>query len=267
MSVAGVHNSTDPIFDVRHLYFVQTWINKEKVARSAKSFLKKVDLNWSRYYKTKMIVDDREHDLIDRLNSIKATFEVKRLPLGDIIIEHNGTTCIIERKRTDDFAASISDGRWREQKARLAASGAIVVYLIEGSLYGQDKPPETLSSAIWNTMLRDKMWVIQTRGLEDTALHLLSLQKKIGRDIKGSTGVKSLLSKRKRKIENVFLLMLMSVPSVSERIATKLVEQWPTLKELQEQLHANSQHLRTLQVTAKRKIGPAVIKSLVKYLL
>ena len=28
---------------------------------------------------------------------------------------------------------------------------------IEGSLYHQNKPPETLSSAIWNTMLRNKM--------------------------------------------------------------------------------------------------------------
>lgn len=213
-----------------------------------------------------MIVDDREHDLIDRLTAIEATFEVQRLPLGDIIIERNGTRCIIERKRTDDFAASITDGRWREQKARLAASGAIIVYLIEGSLYQQNKPPETLSSAIWNTMLRDKMWVLQTRGIEDTTLHLLSLQKKIGRDIKGGTGIKSLLSKRKRKEENVFLLMLMSVPSVSERIATKLVAQWPTLKELQEQLRSNPKELRTIQVTAKRKIGPAVIKSLVKHL-
>ena len=127
----------------------------------------------------KMIVDDREHDLIARLRAEKIDFEIKRLPLGDIMLEVNGTVAIIERKRTDDFAASISDGRWREQKSRLAASGAIVIYLIEGSLYGQNKTPETLSSAIWNTMLRDKMWVIQTRGIEDTSLHLQQLEKKI----------------------------------------------------------------------------------------
>jgi len=213
-----------------------------------------------------MIVDDREHDLIARFKSEKVDFQVQRLPLGDILIERNGTTCLIERKRTDDFAASITDGRWREQKARLKQSGAIVVYLIEGSLYHQHKPPETLSSAIWNTMLRDNMWVIQTRGLEDTSLHLQQLVKKIGKEIKGGTGVKSLLSKRKRKIDNVFLLMLMSVPSISERIATVLVEHWPTLKDLQAQLMEDAEQLRTLKVTEKRKIGPAVIKSLKQYL-
>lgn len=214
-----------------------------------------------------MIVDDREHDLIARLQLEKVEFEIKRLPLGDILYENNGTTCIVERKRTDDFAASISDGRWREQKDRLKDSGAIVVYLIEGSLYQQNKPPETLSSALWNTMLRDKMWVIQTRGLEDTVLHLRQLKKKIGVEIKGNTGVKSLLSKRKRKIDNVFLLMLMSVPSVSERISTALVAKWPTLKALQLQLQNDPEALRQVQVTAKRKIGPAVIKSLQTHLM
>jgi NAD-dependent DNA ligase len=95
---------------------------------------------------------------------------------------------------------------------------------------------------------------------------LQQLVKKIGKEIKGGTGVKSLLSKRKRKIDNVFLLMLMSVPSISERIATVLVEHWPTLKDLQAQLMEDAEQLRTLQVTEKRKIGPAVIKSLKQYL-
>lgn len=214
-----------------------------------------------------MIVDDREHDLIARLRAEKVAFEVRRLPLGDILYEHNGSTCIVERKRTDDFAASITDGRWREQKARLKSSGAIVVYIIEGSLHRQNKPATTLSSAMWNTMLRDKIWVVQTRGLEDTVLHLVALQKKIGYTIQGGTGVKSLLSKRKRKIDNVFLLMLMSVPSVSERIATALVAKWPTLRQLQQQLETQPNALRDIRVTAKRKIGPAVIKSLVTHIL
>lgn len=59
-----------------------------------------------------MIIDDREHDLIARFRAEKIDFEIKRLPLGDILFERNGTVAIVERKRTDDFAASISDGRW-----------------------------------------------------------------------------------------------------------------------------------------------------------
>lgn len=213
-----------------------------------------------------MQVDFREHDLIARFKAEGVEHTVKSLPLGDIIIENNGVTAIVERKRTDDFAASITDGRFREQKARLMASGAIVIYLMEGTLYGQSKPPETLSSAIWNTMLRDKLFVIQTRGIEDTSLHLQQLAKKVGRDIKGSTGMTSLLSKRKRKVENAWQLMLMAVPSVSERVASVLVAEYPNLTSLQQQLRQNPDQLRKL-VVGKRNIGKKTIANLKQYLI
>jgi ERCC4-type nuclease len=211
-----------------------------------------------------MIIDDREHDLIERLKSEKVPHQVKRLPVGDIQISNNGSVALIERKRTDDFASSISDGRWREQKSRLAASGAIVIYIIEGSLYGQSKGPETLSSAIWNTMLRDKMWVLQTRGLEDTSMHLQQLCKKIGTTIKGSSGLKSLLSKRKRKEDNVFQLMLMQI--TSESVASALIKKFSSLCVLQNVLVTNPSSLRDIRISSKRSIGPSTIKKLVAHL-
>lgn len=214
-----------------------------------------------------MIVDDREHDLIDRFKAEGVEHEVRRLPLGDIIIEQNGTTCIVERKRTDDFASSIRDGRWREQKTRLRGSGAIVVYIIEGSLYGQRVPVTTLSSALWNTRLRDRMWVVQTRGIEDTSLHLQTLKKKIGKDIRTPGSSVSLLSKRKRKESNVFLLMLMSIPRVSERVAIKIIETWPTLAKLQNQLRSDPKIIQDTHISDKRKMGPAITKQIVTHLL
>ena len=207
-----------------------------------------------------LILDDREHDLIDRLKSEGVDFEVKRLDIGDIQIENNGCLALIERKRTDDFASSISDGRWREQKSRLISSGAIVIYLIEGSLYGQSVKPEILSSAIWNTMLRDKLWVIQTRGIEDTSMHVMQLVKKIGTQIQSSSGVRSLLSKRKRKEDSVFLLMLMQL--TSEKVARAIVSRWPTLLLLQEQLRKDKNVLKTVSISDKRCIGNATIKKL-----
>lgn len=211
-----------------------------------------------------MIVDDREHDLIERLKAEGETFTIERLPLGDIKIENNGSLAIIERKRCDDFASSIGDGRWREQKARLMASGAIVIYLIEGSLYGQSVKAEVLSSAIWNTMLRDKLWVIQTRGLEDTSMHLKQLRKKIGCSIKGSSGMRSLLSKRKRKDDSVFLLMLMQI--TSEKIARAIVSRWPTLVLFQDQLRKDANQLKSIRISEKRCIGSATIKKMVEHL-
>ena len=214
-----------------------------------------------------MIVDDREHDLIARFKAEGVEHEVRRLPLGDILIESNGTTCIVERKRTDDFASSIKDGRWREQKTRLRESGAIIVYIIEGSLYGQSVPVTTLSSALWNTRLRDRMWVVQTRGIEDTSLHLQTLTKKVGKDIRMSSSTVTLLSKRKRKEDNVFLLMLMSIPRVSERVAKIIIESWPSISKLQNQLRENPKVIQNMKITEKRKIGPSITKQLETHLL
>lgn len=213
-----------------------------------------------------IVVDDREHALIERLRAEQVDFEVRHLPLGDIMIENNGVTALVERKRTDDFAASITDGRWREQKARLMESGCVVIYIIEGSLHGQSKPATTLSSAMWNTMLRDNISVLQTRGVEDTSFHLQVLAKKIGVEIKGGgSGMRSLLSKRKRKQDNAFQLMLMAL-GLSEKIAAALVSRYATLKDLQNQLSTAPRALRQIQVTSKRRIGAATIKLLKTHL-
>ena len=59
------------------------------------------------------------------------------LEVGDFRIEAGGRTVIIERKTLPDLAASIKDGRYREQKARLLAAceaaHALAVYAIEGT--------------------------------------------------------------------------------------------------------------------------------------
>lgn len=215
-----------------------------------------------------MIIDDREHDLIKQLTVEKIEFQVQRLPVGDILFENNGTTVIVERKRTDDFAASIMDGRWREQKTRLIASGAIVVYLIEGSLYGQRKSPSVLSSAIWNTMLRDNIWVLQTCGVQETSLHLQQLERKVGKEIKANgDGMITLLSKRKRKENNVQTLMLMAIPGVSEKIALAILSKYPTILSLQNQLKENAKELLSVVVTSKRKIGKKTVDRLCEFLL
>ena len=86
-----------------------------------------------------MIVDDREHDLIARFKAESVQFTVERLPLGDIKIENNGTTVLVERKRTDDFASSITVVGCRKQTSLLRASGPIVFYLFEGGFFGRSR--------------------------------------------------------------------------------------------------------------------------------
>ena len=76
----------------------------------------------------------------------------------------------------------------------------------------------------------------------------------------------SLLSKRKRKIDNAWQLMLMTIPSVSERIAAVLVAEYPNLTRLQQQLTEDPNALRKLKISAKRSIGKKTIQNLIQYL-
>ena len=68
-----------------------------------------------------LVVDCKEHGLIRALRRQSLPHEVKSLAVGDVLCTYDnpgGSAWVMERKRADDFAASIKDGRWREQTAR-----------------------------------------------------------------------------------------------------------------------------------------------------
>ena len=74
-----------------------------------------------------IIIDYREKDLLSLLNNQTInpalTISSQNLELGDIQLHLDGKCrLIIERKSVADFAASIQDGRYREQAHRLSLS-------------------------------------------------------------------------------------------------------------------------------------------------
>ncbi|CAH8564905.1 unnamed protein product [Heterobilharzia americana] len=89
---------------------------------------------------------------------------------------------IVERKRMDDLAHSIVDGRFREQKYRLKRTGLLhPIYLIEecSMMHNQKVSYDTLIQAISNTQVIDGFQVMTTRGPEDTVDLLASLSRKL----------------------------------------------------------------------------------------
>ena len=75
----------------------------------------------------KLKIDDREKKLIKLVQAFKAMYGFKfeiiieKLPIGDVILCDDDDTerLIIERKGVSDLAASLKDGRYREQSYRL----------------------------------------------------------------------------------------------------------------------------------------------------
>ena len=89
-------------------------------------------------------VDIREHTLIKLLKALNNDYgfnfdiSVERLDLGDISIWNEGEELLLlERKKLSDLAASIRDGRYKEQSYRLQGHSLHnhnIIYLIEGNM-------------------------------------------------------------------------------------------------------------------------------------
>jgi crossover junction endonuclease MUS81 len=127
-------------------------------------------------------LDYRESDLYREcellISKYSSTLEKSNLPLGDIKFEN----VLIERKTLNDLAASIKDGRYKEQSFRLQKAkeeGFRIYYFIEGNmdLYLGKIPKETLITSIFSLTLKG-FNVISTRNVKDSALYLMQFVNK-----------------------------------------------------------------------------------------
>lgn len=120
-------------------------------------------------------------------------FEVRRLSVGDFMwicrSEENPTIelvlpYIVERKRMDDLASSIKDGRFHEQKFRLINSGVRnKIYLIENRGNNQHigLPLANLLQAATNTQVYNEFSVKFTDSSEDSMYYLANITSLLNR--------------------------------------------------------------------------------------
>ncbi|CAG0887105.1 unnamed protein product [Cyprideis torosa] len=111
--------------------------------------------------------------IVDELVRRGVKHQVRRLSVGDflwIALAPNDSELvlpwIVERKRLDDLAGSIKDGRWKEQKFRLKQSGLDVFYMVEEFRWKSHLglPEETVRQAVMNTWLIDGFQVINSKN-------------------------------------------------------------------------------------------------------
>ena len=138
-----------------------------------------------------LTIDNREPE------TIKSYFKEKKydwakfenLLIGDYVFKYNNElVVIIERKTVEDLAASINDGRYREQKLRLLKNYPLnkILYIIEADLTQDNKSikynkvkKSTIYSSIINMYLRDNLNVYHCKNKEETLEFLETLALKI----------------------------------------------------------------------------------------
>ncbi|XP_076632122.1 mus81 structure-specific endonuclease subunit [Colletes latitarsis] len=130
-----------------------------------------------------------QHDAtIQELSRLDIPFEIRHLKVGDFAwiarcrVTNNELILpyIVERKRIDDLSASITDGRFHEQKFRLKQSGIDnLLYIIEEYDKGQRLtiPHSSLIQASVNTLIQDGFSVKYTKNHKNSMFYLSSLTK------------------------------------------------------------------------------------------
>jgi len=238
-----------------------------------------------------IIVDCKENQkFIDVLHNYQINFTVQSLDLGDIVFTyHEKNILYIERKTINDLAASLNDGRYHEQKARLKGKNAL--YLIEGSYedldlkYNKTFNLEKLKGCIINTMVRDNINVYLTKNMDESAIFIADIAKSLPKYanllIKNDnhfenitsndlTYSNSLKSKKKDNMNTTvcFINQLHQIPGVSINMAQNIVDQYLSMSNLISKYNETEDKegmLKDIKIN-NRKLGPVVSKRVYEYL-
>tara|TARA_Y200000002_G_scaffold296319_1_gene250829 strand:+ start:556 stop:1368 length:813 start_codon:yes stop_codon:yes gene_type:complete len=240
----------------------------------------------------KLIVDNRENIkeiLHDKIENVK--FE--NLCIGDYCYKINDEDfLIIERKTIADYAASIRDGRNREQKKRLKSQPVPFIYLVEGNLTKDNSSfsynkvtKDTIVSSILNSIMRDNIQVFHTYDINETIFFIESIYKKL--DKQGKTFLKNKtnytqdiietvkINKKNNMNQNIsFQMMMNCIPGISNKISSRLAEKFTNIKCFLETLDkidedkriSYIQQLKTDDTDKARKISIKVAQNILEFI-
>ena len=239
-------------------------------------------------------IDAREtnlyNDIIDRdLDNYKDNIQIisENLLLGDIHITYNNSiTHIFERKTLADLQASILDGRYKEQKARLLSntSQKYITYIIEGdnilssNAYAKNK--SMIQGAYLHTMFRDNIRIIYTKNIEETTTLILLISTKIldkpdkflYEEYTADKCYTDFVKLKKKKIDNIdqktcFVMQLSQIPMISNVIAKSIYSKYKSMGNLIKSLAEFESGTQKIKELCKLDgIGKEKAANIVKYL-
>ena len=235
-------------------------------------------------------VDTRERKLYPLINSLNENFNIesRTLDLGDIVVKDkdDNEVFIIERKSVADLAASIIDGRYKEQSFRLSNCGIEihrVIYIIEGNLdniprNSPIKNKKTLNSALLTLSLQKGFTVYHTQTIVETAELILLLTEQSNKAERKSdcdtADDYSRVCKRVKKAniteDNIGAIMISQIPGISTTTAQVIMDKFKTIKNMIDVYSKDQECLDDIMLKTKggeKKLNKTVINNLKKYIL
>ena len=239
-----------------------------------------------------IVIDFREKDILNfcnsQLNGRDIIITSENLPLGDIKIDK----LLIERKSINDLAASIVDGRYKEQSFRLNKAldeGYKVFYFIEGNmdLYTGSISKNTLISTIYS-LTHKGFQVLLTKNSKESSLFILQFAEKMKNDksknekmnkkelINNSEfneheiqkeltyeNTEGIVQKKKNKNitkENISVFMLCQIPGISITTAGILLKKYGHISKLIIAINNNPNEINEFEYIKEANIKDSNIK-------
>jgi ERCC4-type nuclease len=223
---------------------------------------------------------------LNETSNTKITIIQKNLDIGDYIFYDelsNKEILIIERKSLADLESSIKDGRYNEQSFRLNETNLHnhnIIYLLEGAIIKYNPNfRSTLYSSLFSLNYYKGFSVINVLNQTETGDILMAFASKLLRENKpgfysdlsnnnennNTNYISTLKTTKKSHInsENIFQLMLMQIPGISNVSALALSNEFKNMENLLNSLKStNIEKLENIKLASGRKLNKKIIASL-----
>ena len=204
---------------------------KLKKTKSLESFFPEKDIpkkEISKDPKVKIIVDSREtaSSVVRELKSYNCDLEIQKLEVGDYIVSDR---VAIERKSTEDFVASIIDGRLWNELIDLSTNYEIPILLLEG------EPPQSnkrihlnaILGALSSILIKFRMPTIYSRDTNDTARLLMAFAKK--EQVEKKRKIKLRHDKATTKQSEIVERIVAGIPGIDLKRSQSILDHFKTL--------------------------------------
>jgi len=183
----------------------------------------------------KVYVDDREKSskVPTYLKGMGLTVIYKHLPIGDYIPAEG---VIVERKRVDDLAHSVFEGRFFDQVRRLKESGGRTVLIVEGGmdfLHRVTNRYRAVEAALIMATVVNSIPVIYTGNAKHTAEVIKYLAEKLQRPSRKRPVLPTYRKVQKPRDVNYSewqIYVLSSFPGIGPKLAERLLKKFGSLR-------------------------------------
>jgi len=172
-----------------------------------------------------IFADAREApEVVEHVREHGVIVNIKQLDLGDYLLSDR---MIVERKTSNDFEASIVDGRLFEQAGRLEDNYDFPILIIEGPLKAMRIHQDAFMGAFMAMFVDFGIQIINTRNEEETARMIYLLAKR--EQLKEKRPIRLLAKRKAYTLEHQQLRVLEAFPTIGPIMAKRLLDEFGSL--------------------------------------